>query len=272
MTFHSNTVHDSIVPIVAFIPPPLADELLYDICAKYQIQTGLSASRVRAELFGYKEGGTSIDFPSRLAYLAERLSWTGIYSVEQIIQRHSMLPLYAPFLPKLYFDRIKTLLAGNNGSSILLLVGDAGRGLGNKARVLHYCPLCQKEEPIPYWHRVHQVRGVFVCPTHKTYLEESPIASFYRWSINRFRFFTADADCAPLRKPRFVEDSELGKHLLRIAEDVLWLLTKPKEDWDLDKTRGGYKSLLIKQGFMSSKRDAPIQIHSDREIWWLLPA
>ena len=143
MTFDSNKVHDSIVHTVAFIPPPLPDELLYDICVKYQIQTGLAASRVRKELFGSEKGGSSIDFPSRLAYLAERLSWTGIYSVEQIIQRHTMLPLYAPFLPKPYFDYIKTLLAGNDGKQVIFLVGNVGIWL-SKAMVLRYCPLCFK--------------------------------------------------------------------------------------------------------------------------------
>lgn len=75
-----------------------------------------------------------------------------------------------------------------------------------------------------YWHRVHQVPGVEVCPIHEVSLENSSVHAF--GSVVRYEHVSAEyAIEQAVAHPLSSTDSFHG-YLLDLARDAAWLLTQ----------------------------------------------
>lgn len=159
--------------------------------------------------------------------------------------RHTLYPLYAPFLPP---ERV--LLVSNSMRSHFY--GDIHTRVGIMAGAIptnphfRFCPVCLREElekyGEPYWHRLHQIPGVEICPVHCVLLQNSMIKIS---GDNRHEFYAADQDNCII-KPTIVDYSESTfEKLLLLAEDAQILLEsiiKPKTgEW----YRKQYQAFLI---------------------------
>lgn len=93
---------------------------------------------------------------------------------------------------------------------------------------LRFCPACVSEDlrswGEPYWHRLHQVPGVEICPLHNVYLVDSTVQAWPR--NNRHGFISA------LASIRYEEPQPLRmcdpwvRHRKGIADEVAWLLSQ----------------------------------------------
>jgi hypothetical protein len=120
-----------------------------------------------------------------------------------------------------------------------------------RVEFLRFCPLCIEEDRKrfgePYWHRLHQIPGVEVCPTHSAFLEQSTIP--VRNGGNKNTFVTAK-QILTTNTP--VRSLNLGNRddqtLLRIAKDAEWLLKQNIRATDLNTLRDRYLVLLLRGG------------------------
>jgi hypothetical protein len=158
-------------------PNPYPDEMLYGICARLSERANFPSKKGFCEsLFG--AGAIAvIDLPSRLEFLADQLP-LGHPSAEILLQNHTLLPLYLPFLPKARAEKCKLAALGDGGKSLPFLTGTMASKIEQPAN-LRLCPICANEDKNafgePYWHRSHQVAGVATCYRHRIRLVETLI-------------------------------------------------------------------------------------------------
>jgi hypothetical protein len=112
-----------------------------------------------------------------LEFLADQLP-LGHPSAEILLQNHTLLPLYLPFLPKARAEKCKLAALGDGGKSLPFLTGTMASKIEQPAN-LRLCPICANEDKNafgePYWHRSHQVAGVATCYRHRIRLVETLI-------------------------------------------------------------------------------------------------
>jgi hypothetical protein len=97
--------------MIGCFPDPYPDELLYSVCARYHTRMMYFSSGYKTiqELFG-NTSGVTIDLPTRLEYLTTALPPGHRYTVDYLIDRHTLLPFYSPFLTVERVERIYPIL------------------------------------------------------------------------------------------------------------------------------------------------------------------
>jgi hypothetical protein len=245
--------------MLGFFTDPHPDELLYSVCSRYHQRTGNRGKESTArDLFGTGRAKIVIDFPSRLGYLVAHLPPGHRYTVERIIDEHTMLPYYEPFMPPERARQLRDdMCDGDLGGSIHGRIGILTSHI--RLDFLRYCPTCVEEDVKkvgePYWHRLHQAPGVEVCPEHAVFLERSSVHVVNR--ANNEAFITAKQALNDIKgvNVRFL-DTEIADHraFLRIAEDVSWLMRERVGPTELIILRRRYLSLLFDRGLMAGKR------------------
>ncbi|MBL8203480.1 MAG: TnsD family transposase [Blastocatellia bacterium] len=210
---------------LTFFPTPYPDELLYSALARYHLRSGnLSAKETLQELFGSTTVIATIDLPSHLDSLIARLPPLASFSSEGLICNHTLLPYYAPFLKPEIVAQIKQSMKGHQWGDIHTRCGIVASSI-NRPMYLRFCLVCFQADVKtfgePYWHRVHQLPGVLICPTHEALLHNSTIRVLGR---NRHEFVAADSRCC-IPKPQAVsvKAATWGK-LLVLAQDSAALL------------------------------------------------
>ena len=171
------------------------------------------------------------------------------YTSDMIIDRHTLFPLYVPFLP---FKRACALRQRMKAHSTAV-VWIAGITTSKVSRVqqLRYCPLCVEYDRLTYgecyWHRVHQVPGVLVCPIHEVMLEDS--------AVNMVRAFNAAQFCSAECSVVGVSHRKVLTHLsttalLQLARNVQYLLEQPISI-EQEYVQQHYRDLLAERGFFT---------------------
>lgn len=162
--------------MLGYFTDPYPDETLYSAVARYHYRAKYERIiHTMRDMFGVDEYKIQIDLPSHLDRLVERLPPGHNYSADKFIDKHTLLPFYAPFLPA---DRVQTIRKymrdDSKGSSIYAIVGLLSFKIYLNG--LKFCPLCAAEDRKAfgetYWHRPHQLPGVFVCGKHALFLNE----------------------------------------------------------------------------------------------------
>jgi hypothetical protein len=194
-------------------------------------------------------GVSTLNFlPSHLDQLISVLPAGHNYSIDRLIENHTPLPFFAPFQP---IEREKLLredMQGTDGLKAYLRSGLTS-GYVPLPAFLRFCPICIRQDREQfgerYWHRLHQLPGVEVCPNHRVFLENSTI----RAQSRRVRYEIISAEETVLEADvRLIDPSNSSQqHLLKIAQDAEWLLNHPNLLPGLDVIRGRYLKLLIQR-------------------------
>jgi hypothetical protein len=242
--------------MIGYFPDPYPDELFYSLCARYSDRMQYPGKKdVFEELFGRLiESATRLDLPLYLGSLASRLPpGHSCRQVELLINRHTLLPFYAPFLPVEQFERFRVAMQGRIEKSVPLRPGLSG-GRMPQPEWLRFCPRCVQEDRMRYgecyWHRVHQVPGVHLCLTHMVLLENSPV----RLRQHRLQHkFTCAEPLIPDRLSCRPLPSGPGTELLLVlAREAAWLLEhEPISVGGPAQLRQRYRSILYEQGLAS---------------------
>jgi predicted DNA-binding protein YlxM (UPF0122 family) len=214
----------------SFFPTPHPDELLYSVIARCAAWRHVnSMKRFALLLFGAGYPRATIDLPNRLEALVERIPGGSTLTPELLIERNTLFPLYRPFLQQDRADRtVKAMRAQDRGGAVHGIVGLLASTV-KMPRFLKYCPQCIADEETeygePYWHRVHQVPGVEICPIHEIWLRESLIPTV--GGGPRHIFYPLEAS-AMRSEEQHLLGSSAGSlpHHLALARGVLQLLDR----------------------------------------------
>lgn len=164
--------------MIGHFPTPHPDELLYSTCARFADQVQYSGTEdVVQNLFGTKRFPGSIHLPVHLDHLVSVIPPGHRFTVDQFIDEHTLFPFYAPFLRPEYPSEIRKQMR-QSGIEAQARIGRFAEQQRWPAH-LRFCPHCVEEDRRRfggcYWHRVHQILGVRVCPIHACYLLDSKI-------------------------------------------------------------------------------------------------
>ncbi|MFB6367707.1 TnsD family transposase [Paenibacillus elgii] len=207
--------------MLVFFPTPYPDELYYSIIARYIKWSGEPHYRsLLQSIFGNKHVTASVDLPSNIGRLVERLPVTSQLTVEQLIQKHTMFPFYSAFLPPEQAEAVRKSMIEGNGNEIYSRIGVMGSAI-RPNKFIRYCKECLSHDletyGESYWHRIHQLPGLDVCVEHGIELLDSNISPH---GENKYKFVAADKRNSPLncvakRTPRkdFEKYCSLSKNI-----------------------------------------------------------
>ncbi|MCW8930091.1 MAG: TnsD family transposase [Gammaproteobacteria bacterium] len=163
--------------MLAYFPKSYESEILYSLIARYGIHTGTEVQKeIISDLFGVKTAAAIIDFPSHLRELSTRVKDVWSITPQEIIQNHTLLPAYLPFITPEHAEQAIESSMSNYGANIHTRIGISASSV-TLPEYLRLCPLCIKEQKInlgeTYWRREHQLPGVYFCSVHHCVLHHS---------------------------------------------------------------------------------------------------
>lgn len=164
-------------------PDPFPDETVYSLAVRYHRIIGNSSyRRTSDELFGYYSRTCGSIFPCGLKALAYRLD--DVITASDLIQHHTLLPLYRPFLSEDAYSATVRSMMSTNGSGVMMRLGLTASGL-LKYSSFRYCHECTLDDlrlfGVPYWHRIHTAPGVLTCPFHNQPLTSYDFQCRHDW-------------------------------------------------------------------------------------------
>lgn len=236
--------------MIGFFTDPHPDELLYSACARFSDKMKYPAEAGAAqELFGGKYGMALIDFPNRLGHLISVMPPGHNYTVDRLIDEYTCLPFYEPFVAPERARIVRQEMRGDGYNRIHARLGIAADRFSQPTS-LRFCPTCVVTDRLKYreayWHRVHQLPGIEVCPDHAVFLESG--AAPWSGRRNSNAFVSAERSIKePL--PRRIDTSD-GHHniLLKLAQDAAWLLNWRGKAPSQPNLRDRYFNLLVRRG------------------------
>lgn len=240
---------------LGFFPSPYPDELLYSLCARYAYRVKYhSAGAINSELFGDATSAPIIDLPCRLNYLSASLPQGSSLSSDKLIAKHTLLRFYSPFLPPERLRRIRKGMVDSGAATIHELAGISASTINSPAW-LRFCPRCvskdRKELGECYWHRLHQVPGVLVCPDHYVFLENSNVRA--RRRTKAVEYVHAEHAMAPSITRSLTASNPDHQLLVKLAQDVTWLLTREDSPLELETIWQQFVELLTSLNLASRK-------------------
>ena len=144
--------------MLGFFPELYPDELLYSVLARYYIRSGYSNYIFAAEdLFQKRSVRTNFEY------------LTGL-SDEVVNHLTKNFPYHCRFLPKERKEQaINSLISMDSSYHDLILFPKR-----KTTPTMRYCPMCAADDRTTkgetYWHRIHQIHELLVCPIHHCYL------------------------------------------------------------------------------------------------------
>jgi hypothetical protein len=209
--------------VIGVFADPYPDELFYSICARTCKRAGYSSHRsAMRDLFGYEVFTPSIVFPGHLDDLVARLPPESAYTSQYFIAEHTLLPFYQPFFPPERLSRFRQERDERKGASLHVLSGMAIL----LPEWLRFCPLCVEEDKRRYgecyWHRIHQISGVEICPLHEVHLCGSSARA--RSQATREKLVAAEDAIRWTELQQSSTQSPYHQILLALARDADFLL------------------------------------------------
>lgn len=238
--------------MLEYFPDPHPDELLYSIWARYSDHVHFSAKTDALwELFGRRGIIPIVDLPGRIQCFVDRLPEGHCYDADFFIDNHTNFPYFQAVLPN---ERRKIARR-----EMILGIGKSIHGLaGSNTKILppvwlRFCPKCVQEDRGKfgecYWHRLHQLPGVEVCPLHEMLLENSTMRarSGSMTSLGLVSAERALKEALPSRTSTFPNFDIL----LHIAQESAYLLEHPHLTLDLVMLKQKYRAILANRGFLT---------------------
>jgi hypothetical protein len=239
--------------VLIFFPFLYEDEILYSILARYHQYSGNENSKTSVyEILGSDTACASTTLPANLQLFCNRLPLFSDYTPNYFIDSHTLLPYYAPFIPKERYLELRMRMSNNNGSSLYMKLGKVASNIKSN-NYLNYCKECVTEEIRTngevYWHRTHQVEGVKVCPNHKTWLLETNVPFSER--KNKHEFIPLESSINIAESVNHKIGSTGYDHYIYIADQTNYLLNNKIEPLGLNNLQKYYVARLQEKGLTS---------------------
>ncbi len=154
---------------IGFWPSPLGDEPLFSILARLRAMLGVkTADRLLRLAFGMPPlHNVDVHLPDRLQALTNAIGSESADEADLLITRHTSLPYLMRFFAPGELERVRSEMLGSGRNTRMPKAFGAD---SRSARTLAFCPQCAagdvRKVGMAGWRRVHQMPGVFICPTH----------------------------------------------------------------------------------------------------------
>jgi len=239
--------------VLAHFPLLYDEEILYSGLARYRIRNGsIGIKQVNQELFGSTNVTATVDLPSHIDALVENLPYGSTLTADKIIHKHTLYTLYKPFLPAKQAEAVFYLMRGSQGGGIHYKAGITASSVPTP-RYLRFCPLCLIEQRKifgeGFWHRLHQVPGLLVCPKHMLPLSNSSILVP---GLNKHQYHAPDEDCCELTPRGINFKAYTLERLALFSQDVEWLLRSILSPLDTGRYQKHYLAYLIEKGWATA--------------------
>jgi hypothetical protein len=239
--------------MIRHFPTPHPDELLYSVCARFQDRVQYrNKMSVGHELFGNKRASATVDLPCYLDYLCRALPSGHSWTVNRFIEEHTLFPFFRPFITFEQGKCVRDNMAGGNSLTAKLVSGSAASGI-RMPDWLRFCPQCAKDDKRyfhePFWHRLHQVPSVEVCAAHLVFLENSNARIRNRDTI--YDYVSAERAMSSVEVRLLDTSNAMHQVLVKVAQDVEWLLDSHRSDSNLTLLYQSHVLLLFERGLAS---------------------
>jgi hypothetical protein len=236
-------------------PTPYPDELFHSVLARHSwLMRNPNNSDVFTEIYGHVPNGFYLDFPTHLGAMTLISSSAEVSEAATILKQNTMLPFYAPFLPEERVALVQQEMIGSGSRGLLIRAGIVGSGIARLPN-LRFCPCCCAEERRmtgeAYWHRLPQLPGLHVCPSHNVFFVDSTIP-FARARGQR-TLMAAEKAIPSATAPQSADASNADHAtLLRIAKSAACLTEQAIAGQDLEETQRQYLQLAMKLGYATA--------------------
>lgn len=197
--------------MLRFFPSSFLDETLYSRMARYHRLAGHNSDRLSLhELLGTHTHVIATALPSRLADFVSNLPSEAGYTVERVIRESTPFSYFTAFMPGERIASAFGAMSGESSSGLKMALGMTASRLGGR-NYLRLCPYCKDDDRVTcgqaYWHRLHQLPGVWACPIHRVPL------------------FELDREAVELKRQKLLlpDDSYVDQASAQIAVDGLQL-------------------------------------------------
>lgn len=185
-----------------YFPMPHQDELLYSALARCRVHLGLDSQKeLLRQHFSDPWVAATTDLPNHLGKLLRNIGRPLGLDAALLVRRHTLFPLYAPFITPERRGRLEKAMVGDGESGTLGLSGVTTAAV-KWPPWLRFCPICLAEiyarHGEYYWRREWQVIGANACLEHLCRLLDSCVP-FRRRS--RYDFQAASPWNCPHRGP-----------------------------------------------------------------------
>ena len=162
-----------------YFPMPHQDELLYSALARCRVHLGLDSQKeLLRQHFSDPWVAATTDLPNHLGKLVMNVGRSLGLDAALLVRRHTLFPLYAPFMTLERRNRLETAIIGDGQPGTLGLAGITTATV-KWPPWLRYCPICLAEmyalHGEYYWRREWQVIGANACLDHLCCLLDSSV-------------------------------------------------------------------------------------------------
>jgi hypothetical protein len=241
--------------MIAHFPAPYPGELLFSLCSRYNERVQYpSQADINLELFGGKNRVRVTGFQWDLGYLIANLPAGHQFTLHRLIYDHTLAPFYFPFFQERHIKRLIDYMKGMHTSGAHRYPVILTRGTRSPI-FPRFCPLCVDEDKKQYgegyWHRLHQVPGVKVCPKHYVLLDDSsPYGGSER--LRRYSMYiSANQISFPIATARQLNLHDKDHQaLINVARDADWLLRQRDLTPDFRTLHERYMVILNAHGLV----------------------
>ncbi len=235
--------------MISFFLDPYPEEIIYSTVARNASALNYPNLRsVGATYFGNPQTIATVAFPCRLEYMVTHLPWEMVHTVDTLIDEHTLLPFFSPFLLPSRVTQLRDNMCHTQGMSVHMRAGVMASTVPTPD-ALRFCPICAKEDKErhgeSFWHRQHQVSGVYVCSKHHIWLEASSVQLANRQT--RHTYITAENAITYLPSSQPILKTQRETVLLTIAQSVQWLLEQKPVPQGLEHLQERYVRALVKR-------------------------
>lgn len=229
------------------------EETIFGIVSRHHTLTGHPTSGdTLIELLNRRSVALGTAFPSELHLISQHLRLP-VNTIEELIEGHTILPCFRPFMNFVHYTRIAQSMATGAASNTKIALGLLASRLG-AADLLRFCPACAKADcetiGIATWYRAHQFPGVLVCPYHGVPLVEFHCLAHRLRRQQLFLPTTTEKWSGKQSVPKFDEQAR-GK-LLRVSQLVAQLFLLQNVPIDPLAWRNHYLAHLVDRGFATT--------------------
>lgn len=236
--------------MMTFFPVPYEDEVLYSVLARYHVRSGnISYKATMRDLFGSTSVAAVMDLPSNIHNLVNNMPLNSRYTEEYLIKNHTLFQFYSAFLPPERSEQVFQSMKGENGGSIYTRTGIMASSIVLN-QYFKFCPTCTEEDKLQYgelyWHRVHQIPGVLVCPKHYVPLYNSLVLVR---GYNKYQYRAASEENCVKPDIDVIYAADVFEKLVRLAEDAQVLLNSDFEKRNIEWYKEQYLAKMMEMGF-----------------------
>lgn len=252
--------------MLSFFPKLCPDELLYSGLARYHIRSGNKSFRqTDIELFGFHSQQLSkITLTNNLNYLVNNLPLYSKQTVDHLLYHHTLYPFYTSFLTAQEVFLLRNSIKKKVNGSVFEIAKVSLKSTANEKKLLKFCPVCLEEDiqqyGEPYWHRSHQIPGVYMCLNHGLSLHDSTVVI----ENKGIHYHAASSENCLIDNSTISNSDKTLTQLLILAKDIEWLINSNFSFQGLSWLRNQYQSYLIKQKFLTILSSGEFIFHEQK--------